>query len=124
MPEILAPDVSRVGAPLDRILRLGSRVLRPAAGEGKAAEYGDPLARVQMDSHPFSLLEGPQAVRRSHLSTSIHRATAESTADRCSCGTPVEKCRWVQQNRAGRSLTEKLRCLSSYQAPPFYGSRC
>jgi hypothetical protein len=33
------------------------------AREGEAAEYRDPLARFQMDSHSFPLLEGSQAVR-------------------------------------------------------------
>src|SRR5262249_13433312 len=71
-----------------------------------------------MDSHPFPLLEGSQAVRRSRLSAGIHRASPESTAHRCSCGTAVEKRRWLQQNRVGKGLTERLRCLSSAQVSP------
>ena len=114
-PKFLRLTFQRVGTPFDCVLGLGSRVLRPAARKREPAEYGDPLARLQMDSHPFPLLGAFQAVRRGRLSSSIGGASAESTAHRCSCRPPVEKRRWLQQNRASRGLTEKLRCLSSYQ---------
>ena len=35
--------------------------------KGQAAEYGHPLSRLQMDSHSFSLLEGPRTLRRNRL---------------------------------------------------------
>ena len=118
VPEVPTPNVPRVGAPLDRILRLGPPVLRAAAREGQAAQYRDPLARVQMDSHPLPLLEGSQAVRRGRVSTSIDRTSAESTAHRCACRTPVEKRRWLQKDCPRRGLTDDLRCLSSAAVRP------
>src|SRR5262249_46966846 len=63
LPQIPATDLSLMGSALDRSFGLVPSVLPGAAREGEVAAYGDPSPGVQMDSHPVSLLERPQAVR-------------------------------------------------------------
>src|SRR5690349_1702451 len=106
-----------MGTSLHRVLRLGSRILRATAREGQAPQYRDPLAGIQMDPHSISLLENAYTIRRGRLSASAGYPAAPA-ARPGDCGSPVEKDRWLQQSCTGRGLTEDLRCLSSYQAPP------
>src|SRR5579864_976493 len=75
-----------------------------------------------MDSHPVSLLEGTQAVRRDGVSASAHGSQTQKAVFAPTCGTGVEKCCRLQQTCGPRCLTGDLRYLSSYQAFPVYGS--
>jgi len=58
MPEVSPTDLPRVGPPLHRIFRVGSRILRRPTQKWKVAEHRHPGTRLQVDPHPVSMLEG------------------------------------------------------------------
>src|SRR5262245_22928579 len=111
MPQVSAADLPRMGASFDRILVLGARALPGAARQGKVSPCGHPKPGVQMDPHPVSLLETAPALRRISLSTCPCGSAPKTAGTGSTCGTTVEKCRRLQQNRDCWGLTERLRCL-------------
>src|SRR5262249_45187304 len=95
MPQGPSADILRKGAALDRILPLGSRILRAKAREKQATQKHNTRTRLQIDSHPVFLLEGGHTARPRRPSTGPGRAPARATAHHSHCGTAVEKRRWV-----------------------------
>jgi len=78
--------------------------------QGERPAYCHPRAGLPMDPHPVWLLERAPAQRRISGSTCAC-GSAPEPASGSTCGTAVEKCCGLQQNRDCWGLTENLRCL-------------
>jgi hypothetical protein len=114
LPQVSSPDFHEWALHSIAYSR-GPENIKTAAGQRETAQHRDPCASVQMDSHPISLLEGAQALRRDDLPTCARCPPPEEAARRSSCGTSVEKRCRLLENRDQRGLTEKLGCLRTNQ---------
>ena len=95
--DVRAPDLPRVRAAIDPVLRVGPGLLCAPARPWQGPSCGHPGTGVQVDPHHLALLAGPHAVRRGALparagrpaiaadrspSESEHRLTRRITLDR------------------------------------------
>ena len=89
-----------------------TRTLQFLVEERKTEQQRDPRAGVQTDSHPISLLERVQALRRGDLPTCLLPTARRSNSPLKLWNFGGKRCRLLE-NRDQRGLTEKLRCSTS-----------